>query len=161
MIIRKKNALFFFNLFIVLCLLLSSCSQLDTFEKDTSIPKHEWKSSFTAQGDFSITDTASMYNAYIVIRHTDAYKYNNLWLNIGTQAPADSMTYQKFNVELVKNEADGWEGTGMNDIWEIRKLFIQGIKFKKTGNYNFAIAQIMRDDPLPAIMSAGLRLEKQ
>ena len=141
--------------------LLSSCKQLDTFEKDTSIPKYDWKSSFAATGSFSITDTASVYNAYIVLRHTDAYKYNNIWLNLGTQVPGDSMRYQKIPIEL-GNDAKGWEGVGMNDIWEIRQpIFDRPIKFIKTGTYNFTISQIMRDDPLPAVMSAGFRLEKK
>jgi len=59
-------------------------------------------------------------------------------------------------------DANGWIGTGMNDIWEIRQpLFGKSFKFKKPGTYSFTITQIMRDDPLPAVMSAGLRLEKQ
>ena len=161
MIPRKKNKLFLFNLFIVFIALLSSCTQLDTFEKNTSIPKYEWKSSFAATGNFLIADTTSVYDAYIVIRHTDAYKYNNIWLNVGTQVPGDSMRYQKVSLEL-GTDVKGWEGVGMNDIWEIRQpLFDRPIKFIKTGTYNFSITQIMRDDPLPAVMSAGLRLEKK
>jgi gliding motility-associated lipoprotein GldH len=159
MIPGKKNKLYFFNLFFVFILLLSSCTQLDTFEKDTSIPKYEWNSSFVVKGSFAITDTASVYNAYIVLRHTDAYKYNNIWLNVGIQSPGDSIRYQKVNVEL-GNDAEGWAGNGMNDIWEIRK-HIFASPLKKPGTYNFIITQIMRDDPLPAVMSAGLRLEKQ
>jgi gliding motility-associated lipoprotein GldH len=162
MITGKKNKLFLFNSSIVFIALLSSCTQLDTFEKDTSIPKYEWKSSFEVKGSFSITDTTSRYIASIVIRHTDNYKYNNLWLNVGIQYPGDTMFYQKVNVELVKNDEKGWEGTGMNDIWEIRQLLSnKPVEFKKTGTYNFTITQIMRDDPLPAVMSAGLRLEKK
>jgi len=138
-----------------------SCTQLDTFEKNTSIPRYEWKGSFEVKGNFLIADTSSAYNTYIVMRHTDAYKYNNIWLNVGIQPPADSMHYQKIDLQLA-TDATGWVGSGMNDIWEIRQLlFNRPMKFKKSGSYNFTITQIMRDDPLPAVMSAGLRLEKQ
>ena len=159
MIPGKKNKLLIYNLFIAFILLLTSCKQLDTFEKDTNIPKYEWKSSFAATGNFLVSDTTSIYDAYIVIRHTDAYKYNNIWLNLGIQFPGDSMQYQKINVDLA-SDAEGWKGTGMNDIWEIRKQIFSN-PLKKPGTYNFTITQIMRDDPLPAVMSAGLRLEKK
>ena len=151
-----------FFLFPVSCLLLliSSCKQVDVFEKNTAIPKYEWQSSFNARGSFNISDTVTLYNIYLVLRHTDAYKYNNIWLNIGLQSPGDSLREQKVNLQL-GNDLSGWEGTGMNDIWEVRKLLNpQPLPFKKAGTYNFSIGQIMRDNPLQHIMSAGLRIEK-
>ena len=146
-------------LIVCCCLLFSSCTQIQTFEKNTSIPNYKWKSDFAAKGSFAITDTISAYNAYIVLRHTDAYRYNNIWLNIGIQPPNDSMHYQKIDVQL-GTDAAGWMGTGMNDIWEIRQLLLSK-RFKIAGTYNFSITQIMRDDPLPAVMSAGLRVQQQ
>jgi len=140
---------------------LVSCTQIEIFEKNTSIPNYQWKSDLEIKGSFLITDTTAAYDTYIVLRHTDAYKYNNIWLNIGIQPPADSMRYQKIDMPL-GTDANGWMGTGMNDIWEIRQpLFSQALRFKKGGTYNFTITQIMRDNPLPSVMSAGLRLQKQ
>ena len=79
---------------------------------------------------------------------------------MGLQPPGDSMHFQKLDLTL-GNDADGWEGSGMNDIWEIRKVINnQPRRFKKSGEYRFSIRHIMRDDPLPSVMSAGLRVEK-
>ena len=145
----------------VCCLLLFSCTHTDVFEKNTTIPRYEWKSSFEIKGNFSITDTAAAYNTYIVLRHTDAYKYNNIWLNLGIQPPGDTIHYQKIDVTLA-TDATGWSGSGMNDIWEVRQLlFREAMRFKNPGTYTYSIAQIMRDDPLPAVMGAGIRLEKR
>jgi gliding motility-associated lipoprotein GldH len=150
-----------------ICLLLvayarsfSSCKQIDVYEKNTVIPQYEWKPGFTARGSFLIKDTSSTYNVYLVLRHTDAYQYNNIWLNIGMQPPGDSMNMQKVDIRL-GNDASGWEGSGMNDIWEIRKLLTRHYPMKKAGTYNFTISQVMRDDPLRNVMSVGLRIEKQ
>lgn len=140
---------------------LFSCTHTDVYEKDTNIPNYEWKSNFEIKGSFAITDTASAYSTYIVLRHTDAYKYNNIWLNLGVQAPGDSMHFQKLEL-ILATDAGGWMGAGMNDIWEVRQLlFRDAIHFKKSGTYSYSISQIMRDNPLPAVMSAGLRLEKR
>lgn len=142
-------------------LYLASCKQIDVFEKNTVIPNYEWRSQFSPAGNFIIADTVAEYNIYLVLRHTDAYSYNNIWLNIGLQAPGDSLYKQKVNLSL-GDDANGWEGTGMNDIWEVRKLLNgKPRRFKKAGNYNFSISQIMRDDPLTNIVSIGMRIEKK
>lgn len=143
------------------CLFFSSCTQIDVFEKDTAIPSYEWKQSFTAKGDFIITDTVTPFSIYLVLRHTDAYKYNNIWLNVGLQPPGDTMHIQKVNLVL-GDDANGWEGSGMNDIWEVRKLLNgDARRFKQPGRYSFSISQIMRDNPLLHVMSVGLRIEKK
>jgi gliding motility-associated lipoprotein GldH len=146
-----------------LLLLIISCNKIDVFEKNTVIPNYEWKSNFNVTGSFTITDTLSSYNIYLVLRHTDAYQYNNIWLNIGLQIPGDTMRYQRADIQL-GTDAGGWEGSGMSDIWELRKLLnVDPMyrRFTRPGIYRFSINQIMRDDPLRNIMSAGLRIEKE
>ncbi len=139
---------------------LTACANLDVYEKNVSIPKHEWSYSYIPTFDFSITDTASSYEIYIVLRHTDAYRYNNIWLNLGTKFPGDSMRYQRFELQL-GSDAAGWEGTGMDDIWEVRKPVTKGpVKFSKPGSYTFTLAQVMRENPLPNIMNAGIRVQR-
>ena len=141
-------------------ILLSACSKTDVFEKNHSIPKYQWSYDLRPNFEFAITDTVALYNLYVVLRHTDAYRYNNIWLNVGTQAPADTVRYQRFDLQL-GSDATGWEGTGMGDIWELRKSITRGpFKFNKAGNYKFSVAQIMRENPLPGIVSIGIRLER-
>ena len=161
MILQKKFKAGNFLLTIGLILIFISCKQVNLFEKNTVIPDYQWQNEFIVKGNFNITDTLSLYNIFLVIRHTDAYKYNNIWLNIGFQAPVDSMHYQKINIQLA-TDISGWEGSGMNDIWELRKsLNDKPRPFKMAGAYHFSINQIMRDNPLSNIMSVGLRVEKQ
>jgi gliding motility-associated lipoprotein GldH len=154
---QKKICL---GVFVSVCILFFSCNQIDVFEKNTTIPDYKWQSNFAAMGSFNISDTNAAYSLYIVLRHTDAYKYNNIWLNVGLQSPGDTMFAQKLNLSL-GNDATGWEGSGMNDIWEVRKqLTAQPRRFRKPGLYQFNISQVMRDNPLLHVMSVGLRLEK-
>ncbi len=157
----RKNTILRLAIITGVMLFMSSCKQIDVFEKNTVIPGYEWKSDFSVSGSFIIKDTLSPYSIYLVLRHTDAYKYNNIWLNIGLQPPGDSLSNQKVDIQL-GDDANGWEGTGMNDIWELRKLLNgEPRRFKKPGEYRFTISQIMRDDPLLNVMSAGIRIEKR
>ena len=157
---RRNKFIIWASVFLLATAAFSSCTEIEVFEKNTVIPNMQWQNNFSAKGTVKISDTASSYNIYIIIRHNDAYAYNNIWLNVGLQPPGDSMQYQKINLTL-GNDAGGWEGSGMNDIWEVRKL-ISGLpkRFIKKGEYNFSVQQIMRDDPLKGIMNAGIRLQK-
>ncbi|MEO6723449.1 MAG: gliding motility lipoprotein GldH [Ferruginibacter sp.] len=142
----------------ILC--LTACGKTEVFEKNKAIPKHQWQYDLQPTFDFTITDTSTLYNLYIVLRHTDAYHYNNIWLNVGTQSPGDTIKVQRFDLQL-GTDATGWEGAGMDDIWELRKSITRGpFKFNKAGTYKFSVAQAMRENPLPEIISIGVRVEK-
>jgi gliding motility-associated lipoprotein GldH len=160
MISQSGSRYSFLAVVIIISFLVVSCRQVDVFEKNTTIPHYNWQHNYTVSGSFIIKDTSAAYNIYIVLRHTDAYQYNNIWLKTGLQAPGDTMFFQNINLTLA-SDATGWEGTGMNDIWEVRKLLNGRPKqFKKSGEYKFTINQIMRDNPLAGIMSAGMRVQK-
>jgi gliding motility-associated lipoprotein GldH len=153
----KKNLLLLISYF----LFLNSCiPTLDVFEKDVVIPKQQWQSSFKPQIDFNIDDTTSLYNIYLVLRHADAYNYNNIWIKASVQQPGDvNARSQQYNVTLATNEK-GWLGSGMDDIYEQRILIQPQTKFARSGDYHFTLEQIMREDPLMHVLGAGLRIEK-
>lgn len=138
---------------------LGGCIHINMFERQAAIPAQEWKYDFTPQFNFEIKDTTSRFLIYVTIRHTDLYQFNNLWLKVGSRAPGDSMRYQNINLQLATK--DSWEGTGMDDIYEVRKLISPGpVSFRKAGDYVFTISQIMRENPLKFILNAGIRIEK-
>jgi len=138
--------------------LLAGCTQIDLHEQHTPVPDFKWQQDFAVKGNFHISDTSSAYRIYIILRHTDNYRYSNIWLNLGFRNPGDTMRYRKLELTLA-NDAGGWEGAGMNDIWEVRKL-IYLHRFSKPGEYRYEIKQIMRDNPLAGIMSVGIRVQK-
>ncbi len=147
-------------LFSVLLIFNFSCKQIAVFEKNTPIPNYKWQNNFNATGQLTIADTSSFYNVYIVLRHTDAYKYNNIWLNVNVYCTTDTIVNQKLDISLA-TDATGWEGIAMNDIWEVRKKITAApFKFSKKDSYQYSLTQLMRDNPLLNVLSAGIRIEK-
>jgi len=70
------------------------------------------------------------------------------------------MKLQNLNLVLA-TDSKGWEGTGMDDIFEVRKSISSGpFSFKASGDYTFSIAQIMRENPLYYVLNIGIRIEK-
>jgi gliding motility-associated lipoprotein GldH len=134
--------------------------QIDSFEQTVQISRHEWSSGKISEVSFNITDTISPYNVFVVLRHTDAYAYKNIWLYVATKQPGDS-SFQKERFEFTLQQPDGsWLGSGLNDIWEVRSPLFTNIRFTKQGTYNIRLQQAMRDEPLLHIMNAGIRIEK-
>jgi gliding motility-associated lipoprotein GldH len=145
---------------IALVLSFSACQKVDVFEKNISLKDQHWPSSFKPEISFNISDTISSYNIFVVVRHNDTYRYNNLWLNIYTLSPGDSVTKpQALDLQLASNE-QGWLGTGMDDIFEHRIKISQTPVSLKAGTYRFQLEQIMRDDPLESILNVGIRVER-
>lgn len=145
---------------IVLLVLLSACAKIDVFERSAAFKNQQWQSAVKPAVTFSITDTTSLYNLYVVLRHSDAYNYNNIWMNILTKSPGDTLKKQSLNLQLADNKT-GWLGNGMDDIFEHRiRITSSPIQFKKPGDYRFAFEQLMREDPLEHVLNVGLRIER-
>ena len=151
----KKLSLVLFAL-----LLLIGCLQQELFEKNIEIPAFQWNPNFTPEINFTISDTASAYRIFFIVRHTNAYRYNNIWVKLSSIAPGEKkVQVQQFDLPLAS--ADKWLGIGMDDVFEHRiLLYNEPVKFKNFGKYSITIAHIMRDNPLLYVMNVGIRLEK-
>ena len=147
-------------IYIAVLVLLISCAKIDVYEKNVAIKNHSWESSFKPTFTFTIQDTASYYNIFLIIRHSDDYNFNNIWLNVYTQSPGDTLVKQQLPVQLANNKK-GWLGTGMDDIFEHRILITRDpVQLKKAGDYTFTLQQIMREDPLLHVLDMGVRVER-
>jgi len=149
---------FSFIAFLSLITAFTGCKQLALYERLQNIQQAAWNDQQIPSYTFDITDTTAAYNVYVVIRHTNQYPYRNIWLNVGLQQPGDTIRHQPFELQLAAT--DSWLGTGMDDVYEHRaSLFRQPVHFNKSGPVTFTLQQIMRQNPLPGVMQAGIRVE--
>lgn len=143
---------------------LISCTTIDLYEKNVTIPGHRWYSSFKPEFRFTIKDTTVPYQIYFVLRHTEKYRYKNIYIHLYTRQPgSDSTEKIRYDLTLATDDK-GWLGTGMDDIYEHRIPLTpadQDLYFHKSGTYTFTVEQIMREDPLEYVMNAGIRIEKK
>lgn len=155
------SALHSFSIYLSLCaLLMASCQTTPVYEKNITLTDHVWRSGQVLTGEVQISDTAALYDVYLVLRHKDSYRYNNIWVDGVVVSPKDSFLFRQTNLTL-GNDQTGWEGSGMDDIWDVRKkINTLPVHFSHIGQYQFKLRHIMRDDPLKSIMSAGIRIER-
>ena len=150
-------------LFTIVCsVLICGCNTISLYEKNVSIPGHEWKSDFKPEFRFQISDTLQPYHIYIVLRHNEQYNYNNIWVNLFTKSPGDTIRQVQYELPLASKQ--GWMGSGMGDIYDHRIAITpqeQDLYFSRTGEYVFTLEQVMREDPLQNVIDIGIRLEKK
>lgn len=141
-------------------LLAAACTPIGVHERNVALPGHAWASRFQPELAFAVTDTSASYRIFIVIRHTDAYRFNNIWVDIASRSPGDTAeTRQRFDLPLA--DARGWTGSGIDDIYEHRiPLYREPVRFRRPGTYQVRLAHVMREDPLRHVLSIGLRVEK-
>ena len=137
--------------------LIVSCNTIDVYEKTTAFPAHEWKAADAPSFSFVIKDSGTQYNFYMVLRHEDAYRYKNIWMNVQVKDPDSTYTIKR---EFMLADNTKWLGSGMDDIIEHRIAFNASPLTLKKGNYTFTLQQTMREDPLQHVLNAGIRVEK-
>ena len=135
-----------------------ACTTSDLYEKTVAVPAQQWKTTFTPEFSFTIKDTTTLYQVYFVLRHTEKYNYNNIWINLYSQPPGDTLHKAPYELQLATNEK-GWLASGMNDIYEHRLKLTRPIQLT-TGEYKLKLENIMREDPLQHVLNVGIRVEK-
>lgn len=149
-----------FAVVFVVAAITLSCNTVDLYEKTVSIPGHSWQNSYKPEFTFTITDTTKLYKVSLVLRHTEKYSFNNIYVNLYIKGPGqDTAVKVQRDLPLATNEK-GWLGSGMDDIYEHR-IALTDNQTLKAGEYHFTLEQIMRENPLQNVLDAGLRVEKK
>ena len=143
---------------ILILLLFVGCKETGLYQKVYFMKGNAWSSQEQPAFEFEVMDTS--YQLYFLIRHTDAYEYNNIWISLKSQLPGDSIIRKdRFDIPLA--DQNKWLGSGMDDIFDHRVLlYREPVRFSKTGLYKVNIGHEMRVEPLENVFNVGLRIEK-
>lgn len=149
------------TMLVLVACLYGSCDKNRVFEKNVSVPEHTWSQSDSYAFDVTIEDTAELYDIYAVVRHSNDYKYVNLWVSLHTRFPSGNTGVVKENLQLGDNQTEKWLGDCIADICDIRIPLVANHRFSESGSYTFELRHVMWDEPLEDVMSVGLRVERR
>lgn len=153
----RKNKLS--SLLVVLVLFLASCNKNVVFTKYQTFKDNQWFAKDKAVFDLEITDTQTLNNISLMIRHAESYPYNNLFLFVTTKYPDGKVLTDTMEV-ILSNSKGEWLGSGVGDIYDFKVPIKKNVRFPLGGKYQFTFEQAMRVDPLPMIMDFGFEIEK-
>lgn len=144
-----------------LAILCAACDPSRVYEENHTIEKNLWYIDTVLTFTFTIEDTTVPYNIYYNVRNAVSYPYHNLYLTYYLyDAEGKQLSGRLQDLTLFDATTGKPLGDGLGDIFDHQILSVAAYTFKRKGIYTFKIKQYMRQDPLPDIMSVGIRVEK-
>ncbi len=140
--------------------LVYACGDRAYYEQNASITNHSWSYSDVPKFDVHITDPSIRYDIWVNVRHTNAYRYANLFFLLHEKGPAVKDTVHRYEIKLA--ELDGrWTGNSAGSRYTNKLLVKENYQFPDSGVYTFSIEQNMRENPLRDITDVGLTLVRK
>ncbi len=138
-------------------LFLSSCREAPFYEKMQTF-NGEWSAGNPATFTFEVEDTTSAYSFLLNLRHTEAYRYSNLFLFMQLDFPNGKLSVD--TLECVLADPKGrWTGKASGNLVNHRIILNPKAIFPLPGEYTVKITHAMRHDTLREIMDVGFALE--
>jgi len=153
----------FFWLPFIFCfaLIMSGCDENVVYKAHEDIDDGLWYIKNKPTFKVEIKDTTATYNMYYLLRNTLQYPYYNLYLTRKFEAPDNKVISNTLEEVYLSNEATGKPfGHGLGDLFDHKIPFLKNYRFPRSGIYTFTLAQSMRQNPLPFVMSVGISVEK-
>ena len=145
---------------IILLLLLAitmSCDQRAVYDEYVRIDGG-WSWQDAREFSVDVSDTLSMHNIYVQIRHTVEYPMSNLFMFVHVKGPTGQ--HRKDTVNMILAAPSGeWTGRGSGNMRELQLLFRKQTQFRIPGTYVFTLEQAMRNPELP-VTDLGIRIER-
>jgi gliding motility-associated lipoprotein GldH len=143
---------------LLLLVMWSSCDRNMVYDQYTTLDDGMWSWQDAREFKADISDTLSLHNIYLQVRHTTEYPMSNLYMFVEVAGPAGQ--HIRDTVNLVLAEPDGrWIGRGAGNQREIRLLYRKNTQFGESGLYTFVLEQGMRIPELP-VTDLGVRIER-
>ena len=152
-----KNSLLSLGIVFIIAL-FSSCDNNRFFEKNKELVNETWNYKNKLVFDVDVKDTLSSYHFFLNLRNRKSYPYSNFYFFFHSVSPNGHAIKDTIHCVLA-NPAGKWLGSGAGNIIDNRILFKNNVRFAKSGKYHFEVEQAMREEDLPFILDAGLRIE--
>lgn len=147
-------------LIIVMVLLLHtvSCGSGMVYDQYEPTDHGIWRWQDAIEFSVDISDTVSLNNIYLQMRHTVEYPLSNLYMFVHVKSPSGQHITDTVNMVLAAPDGK-WTGKGNGNIRELMLLYRRQTQFRIPGTYVFTLEQAMRQPELP-VTDLGIRIER-
>ena len=108
---------------------------------------------------FDIDDTNATYDLVLYFRHTERFRYQNLWLFVDAQLGQQETKADTIEFFLADDRGQ-WLGNNNSGYVEMPVLYEQAYTFDSIGTYRLSLQQGMRDSVLKEMIAIGLHIYK-
>ncbi len=141
----------------ILVLFLNSCKQEVFFESELSIDPEAWYHDDSYDFHLSVSDTTTVYEMQLMVKHDQDYRYENLYLMVETIFPKQERRQERINIDLADKKGQ-WVGKCNYRDCKVMVYMLDGFRFPELGNYSFTFNQHTREEKLKGIQSIELSI---
>lgn len=139
-----------------LLLLLSSCGHSVAYNAFVSLPMEGWHEDSVLSYDVCVADSTMDYDILIVVRHTNKYAYQNLWLFVDEYAGDQHISRDTIEA-MVADDYGRWISRGFN-TYELPLQYATSYRFASALHNRITIQQGMRTSCLKGISDVGIKV---
>ncbi len=154
---KIKLSLYFI---IPVTVLFVSCSDNVIFSQYTEIKDGVWAKDRSFGFKIDVEDTVSTYEIDILLRNTDVFPRQNLWLSIAQEFNGQEVGRDTVDIFLL-DEDGKWRGSGLGSGYDNQFVWKQHVRFPRKGSYVYRFSQLMRIDVLEGIERIGIEVTKE
>lgn len=146
---------------ILFSVLVSCQDEARVYEYNYVMSQNNWAIDTIPSFSFEIDQPQKEYNVYVNIRNTIGYPYYNLFVNYQLcDSLGIKLKGQQIEMMLLDPKTGRPLGKGVGDLFFHQFPVLNNYSFPYKGKYKIKVIQYMRINPLPEIMSAGVRVEE-
>lgn len=133
---------------------LQSCMDHHIADVNMAVQENSWAYAKSLKTAFEISNTKTSYRVNFKLRHTQDYRYANLYILMHLKGKGlNKSTRYQFKLANLNGE---WRGQGSGDIFSYTFPLLTDFRFVQPGKYEIEIEQNMRDNPLQGISDIGV-----
>ncbi|MEM7055788.1 MAG: gliding motility lipoprotein GldH [Bacteroidota bacterium] len=143
-------------------LLLCACKTATIYQNTTTLADRIWPADSLLNFSFHVQDTAQPYDIYLVVKNTQDYPYQNLYITYYLEDTTKKLlntalkNYTLFEVKTGKPRGSGWGKVKNHEV-----IALQDYHFPFPGLYTLKLAQFMRTEALPGLHAVGIKVIAQ
>ncbi len=146
----------FFLVLVLLC--FTQCGETFFYTQEIPINTEGWSYDKAKKFDFKIQEANQKYQAFLDIKHTPDYPYQNLYYQLKTTNPKGNVDKRMLSTNLA-DKTGQWYGSCNSTSCNVRINLEKEISFEDIGNYTIEIEQWTRDSLLQEVESIALHIQ--
>lgn len=147
-------------IYVGLLLCCFACNPSPFYQETHELPADGWSYADTQEFEFEITDTLKRYNLSLMVDHSTAYEFQNLYIQLVTIFPNADTLMQPISFNLADPQGR-WHGDCGSKSCQVEISLQENAFFEQVGKYQISINQHMRIDPVSNIRSLKLILNER
>ena len=156
---REKHGIVKVSIIIIAACFLFSCGSETVFNMFQPVKDKVWSKQDEYYFNFEIKDISIPYDISVLLRNSDIYPYQNIWMLIDQSHPSAAPAIKDTVEHILADDFGKWTGNGIT-LFQSRVPVKKHYIFPDTGKYTICIRHGMHDDNLKGIEDIGLFIEK-